>query len=112
MNLPRYKPGNVDYWLGELITEFINGFIAGLGGGSIVGVGVGATQATTTLGDGVSPIKQLLISVASLCLAAIGNGLKRVIVWHDQHPFPNPWPRPTGTTTPPFPTDGQPPATA
>lgn len=103
MNLPRYKAGPVEYWIGESITEFINGFIAGLGGGSVVGVGAGAVQATTALGDGVTPLKQLGISLASLALAAVGNGLKRVIIWHDQNPFPNPWPKPTGLTTPPFP---------
>jgi hypothetical protein len=98
MNLPKYRPGPVEYWIGEAITEFINGFIAGLGGGSVVGVGVGATQATTDLGIGSTPIQQLSISVAALVLSAIGNGLKRVIIWHDKVPFPNPWPRPSETT--------------
>ena len=100
MKLPQYKAGPVDYWIGEAITEFVNGFIAGLGAGGLVGVGVGATQATTALGDGVPAVKQVLISVSSLVLAATGNGFKRVIVWHDQHPFPNPWPKPVDPAPP------------
>lgn len=102
MNLPKYRPGPVEYWIGEAITEFINGFIAGLGGGSVVGVGVGATQATTDLGVGSSPLKQFSISLAALALAAVGNGMKRVIIWHDKTPFPNPWAKPSGITQPPF----------
>lgn len=92
MTIPKYKAGPVEFWIGAAITEFINGFIAGLAGGSVVGVGVGATQATTTLGDGSSPVRQFAISMASMGLSACGNGLKRIIVWHDSHPFPNPWP--------------------
>lgn len=101
MGLPRYRPGPVDYWIGEAITVFINGFISGLGGGSIVGVGIGGTMATTNLGDGTSSFKQLMISLAGLSLSALGNGLKHVIIWHDKTPFPNPWPKPTNQITPP-----------
>ncbi len=102
MNFPRYKPGPVEYWLGAAITEFINGFIAGLGGGSIVGAGVGATTAGTSVGAGLSAINQVALSLLALALSAAGNGLKRVIVWHDANPFPNPWPAPTSNTPPPF----------
>lgn len=102
MTLPRYKAGPVEYWMGAAITEFINGFISGLGGGALVGGGVGATTAGTSLGAGISALNQVWLSLVSMGLAAAGNGLKRVIVWHDQHPFPNPWPEPTGTTGAPF----------
>lgn len=101
MTAPKYIPGRIDYWLWAALTEFINGFIAGLGGGSVVGVGVGTTTATTDLGAGISPGKQVLISLAGLVLTAVGNGLKRVIVWHDQHPFPNPFPE-TPPSQPPL----------
>lgn len=98
MKMPKFQHTAVSYWLAQAATELINGFIAGLGGGSVVGVGTGATMATTDLGSGLSPIKQITIAVASLLMSALGNGLKRVIVWHDQHPFPNPWPDPSGGT--------------
>jgi hypothetical protein len=49
MNPFKYIPGPVDYWLAAALTEFINGFIAGLGGGSVVGAGMGATTAGTSL---------------------------------------------------------------
>lgn len=104
MKMPTYKAGPVEYWLGEAITEGVNGFIAGLGGGCIVGGGVGATTAGTSLGSGIPAQTQLWLSLASALLSAAGNGLKRVIVWHDRNPFPNPWPRPTGNTNPPMPT--------
>jgi hypothetical protein len=94
MKIPGHIPGAVDYWLAAAFTEFTNGFIAGLGGGTFVGAGVGTTTATTGLGAGMSPTAQVLVAVASLVLAAAGNGIKRVIVWHNANPFPNPWPRP------------------
>lgn len=101
MMIPRYKPGPVEYWLAEAITEFVNGFIAGIGGGSVVGAGMGATTAGTSLGTGITALNQMWLAMASAALAAAGNGLKRVIVWHDQHPFPNPWPRPSEPNQPP-----------
>lgn len=94
MNWPKYKAGPVEYWLAEALTQFINGVIAGLGGGSVAGLGVGATTATTELGNTLPPLQQLLISLATLILSATGNGVKRVIIWHDQNPFPNPYPKP------------------
>lgn len=102
MNFPRYKAGPVEFWLAAAFTEFVNGFIAGLGGGTVVGAGVGATTAGTSLGSGLTALNQVFLSLVSVGLAAGGNGVKRVIVWHDQNPFPNPWPKPTGTTNAPF----------
>lgn len=95
MAFPRYKPGPVEYWLAGAFTEFINGFIAGLGGGSVVGAGMGATTAGTSLGDGLSALNQVWLALASAVMAAAGNGMKRVIVWHNSNPFPNPWPKPS-----------------
>jgi hypothetical protein len=97
MTFPRFKAGPVEYWLGGAITEFINGFIAGLGGGSVVGAGMGATTAGTSLGEGLSALNQVGLALASAALAAAGNGMKRVIVWHNSNPFPNPWLKPTAT---------------
>jgi len=92
MNSPNHVPGLVLYWFAAAFTEFVNGFIAGLGGGSIVGVGVGATTAGTQLGVGLTATNQVWLVLASAVLSAAGNGLKRVLVWHNQNPFPNPWP--------------------
>lgn len=92
MNFLKYTPGPIFYWFAAAVTEFINGCIAGVGGGSLVGVGMGATTATTELGNGMSAFHQIILSVASAALAALGNGCKRVIVWHGSgNPFPNPW---------------------
>lgn len=93
MKLPRYCPGPLEHWLGEAFTQFVNGFISGLGGGSLVGAGMGATTAGTALGQGVSAANQVLLSLVSVFLTATGNGLKRIIVWHDNNPFPNIWPQ-------------------
>lgn len=95
MPFPKYRPGPVEYWLAAAATEFVNGFIAGLGTGSFAGVGAGATTGLTSAGDGLTAGKQLLLSAIAFLAAAAGNGLKRFIVWHNQNPFPNPWPAPT-----------------
>lgn len=93
MNLSLLKP--IFLWAAGAATVFVNGFIAGLGGGSVVGLGTGAVTANTTLGDGVSTKHQVLTALCSMVLSAAGNGMKRVIVWHDSHAFPNPWAVPT-----------------
>lgn len=95
MQFPKYKPGPVEYWLAAAATEFINGFIAGLGGGSFAGIGTGAATATTELGASMPPLKQITLSLVAIVATAAGNGIKRVIVWHDQHPFPNPYTPPS-----------------
>lgn len=97
----KYKRCPVDYWATEAFTQFVNGFISGLGGGSAAGVGMGATTAGTSLGAGMTALNQVGIAITSMVLAAAGNGLKRVIVWHDQHPFPNPFGAPPTQPTPP-----------
>jgi hypothetical protein len=90
MDFSRFKPTLL--WASGAATEFINGFIAGLGAGSLVGAGTGAVTANTSLGDGVSTQHQVLTALCSMVLSAAGNGCKRIIVWHDSHPFPNPYP--------------------
>lgn len=93
--LSKYKPGPVDLWLWAALTEFINGFIAGLGGGSFAGLGTGTATAATELGTSLPPLKQVTLALVAIAATATGNGIKRVIVWHDQHPFPNPIQPPT-----------------
>lgn len=90
-----YRPGPVDLWLWAALTQFVNGFIAGLGGASVAGLGVGTTTATTDLGATLGAWQQLALSLAALVASAIGNGVKRVVIWHDSNPFPNPFPAPT-----------------
>lgn len=103
MNFPRYKPGPVDYWLTEAATEFINGFFDGYGGGAASGVGTGVITGTTSLGHDMNGMEQVFIAVAATLTAMLGNAMQAVYIWHKIHRFPNPWPQPTGTTTPPFP---------
>lgn len=98
MEFPKYTPGPIFLWIAAAITEFINGVIAGVGGGSVVGIGMGATTAATDLGTGMSAFHQIWLAVASGVLAALGNGIKRIIVWHGSgNPFPNPWAKPSTT---------------
>lgn len=103
MSFPRYKAGPVEYWLAEAATQFVNGFISGLGGGALAGTGTSIAATSTGLWVGDGYITQILVGVFGMVVAALGSAFKQVIVWHHQNPFPNPWPRPTGTTQPPFP---------
>lgn len=80
-------------WLTEALTVFLNGFIAGLGSGALVGAGTGAL-AVSPAGDGITPDHKLLAALAGALLSAMGNGLKRVVVWQDTHPLPNPFGEP------------------
>lgn len=102
MNFPRYRAGPVEYWVAEAATQFVNGFISGLGGGAIAGAGTGVAASSTGLWAGSDWITQILVAAFGATLAAMGQGFKQVIVWHHNNEFPNPWPRPTGTTPPPF----------
>lgn len=100
--IPRYKAGPVEYWLAEMLTEFINGFIGGLGGGALAGTGTSVAAVSTGLWVGDGYLTQILVGAFGMVVAALGNAFKAVVVWHHNHPFPNPFPRPTGTTNPPF----------
>lgn len=102
MNLPRYKAGPVEYWLAAAFTEFVNGFIDGWGAGIGTGSVTGAFTGTTELGNDMTAIHQVFLSITAVLGAMIGNGLHQVYVWHKTQRFPNPWPEPTGTTQSPF----------
>lgn len=103
MNLPKYKAGPVEYWLAEAITQFINGALAGFKIGATVGVSSGGGVAATDLGTRVSPLLNALIAVGSILITCAACGLNRVADWHKTNEFPNPWPKPSGDTRPPFP---------
>ncbi len=92
--MPSRNPMRPDFtslrlWLSEAATVFLNGCLSGLGGGSLAGAGTGALGATE-VGEGQTPIHRLISAVTAMLLCAIGNGIKRVLVWHDSHPLPNP----------------------
>lgn len=91
MSLPRFKSTPVSLWLGEAVTEFVNGFLDGWGGAGMAGAGTGALTGTTNLGSEMSAINQVLISSGAVGLAMFGSGLQAVYVWHKTHRFPNPW---------------------
>lgn len=100
MNFPKYKPGPVEFWLAEALTQFINGALAGLGTGSAAGVGTGATTMATEVGAKLSSVDHLILSLIAFGAALLGNGLKRFVVWHNDNPFPNPWPKPSSEPQP------------
>lgn len=102
MNWPRYKAGPVEYWIAEAITVFINGAIRGSLGGAALGGAGGATTGFTSVGSGMRPEEKVYVTAALFVGMMIANGWKSFVVWHDSHEFPNPWPRPTGDTKPPF----------
>lgn len=102
MNLPTFRHTPVSLWLGEAMTEFINGCIDGYGGGAVSGAGTGILTGTTEVGADMTAWHQVVISFAAVLAAMLGNGIQTVYIWHKTHRFPNPWPAPTGTTVPPF----------
>lgn len=83
-------------WLTEVLTVFVNGAIAGLPGGSAAGAGGGTLES--------SPAAKLHTALVITALSILGNGVKRVVVWHDTNPMPNPFltaePAPKLTTPP------------
>lgn len=99
---PRYKAGAVEYWIAEAGTVFVNGFLAGVGGGALAGAGSGVAASSTGLWAGADWLTQVLIAACGATVAALGQAFKAFVVWHHDNPFPNPWPRPTGNTNPPF----------
>lgn len=103
MPFPRYKAGPIEYWLAEAATQFVNGFISGLGGGAIAGASTGVAASSTGLWAGADWITQVLVPVFGATIAALGHGFKAVVVWHHHNPIPNPFPQPTGNTNPPIP---------
>ena len=108
MNLPRYKAGPVEYWIAEAGTQFINGALAGIKLGGLIGGGTGVTANLSSISADLSAFKQILLSVSGFLVTMAANGIAQVSTWHQNgHPFPNPWPVPTGTTTPPFQSSGK-----
>lgn len=96
MSLPRFKSTPVSHWLGEAMTEFINGFIDGWGGGVGTGAGTGVLTGTTEVGADLTAWHQVVLAIAALLAAMLGNGLQAVFIWHKTNRFPNPWkPLPT-----------------
>jgi len=94
--IPTHLPA-LFYWTAEAATVFLNGCIAGIGGGSAAGVGTGAVAATTS---GTITPGSLSTALMAAAFAACGNGLKRLVVWHDANPLPNPFAPPVATPTP------------
>lgn len=92
MNLPKYSPGPVDYWLSEAATQFLNGALSGVKLGGLIGGGTGVTTSFSGLGDGLSPVKQILVAVSGFLVTMAANGVAQVSTWHqNNHPFPNPF---------------------
>ncbi len=100
MNVPRFKSTPVSRWAGEALTEFVNGALDGWGGGVGTGAGTGALTGTTAVGESLTAVNQVLLSVAAVLAAMVGSGIQAVYVWHKTHRFPNPW-GPTPTLPPP-----------
>ncbi|MBC7367556.1 MAG: hypothetical protein H7343_12245 [Undibacterium sp.] len=86
-------PPPLSTWCAEAFTVFANGVVAGLGGGGLAGAGTGLLTATP-VGAGLTPDHKLIAAIAAAILSAAGNGLKRLLVWHDAHPLPNPFTAP------------------
>lgn len=72
-------------WLTDAVTMFVNGFVSGIGSGTIVG---GAAAASS---DVMDPQILSVRAAIGLVIAASAHGIKRVVVWQDAHPFPNPF---------------------
>ena len=115
MKFPTYKAGPVENWLADAGTQFVNGFISGwknavgTGGGTGILTG-GLIPGTEQVATNITPIQQIAISAGAAGFSMFMSGMNQVSSWHENgHPFPNPWPMPTGTTTPPFAPPPQPP---
>ena len=62
--------------------------------------GTGAA-AISPIGEGITSDHKLLATAGAILLSAIGNGLKHVVVWHANHPLPNPFIEPPPAPLPP-----------
>lgn len=104
MKLPTYKAGPVEFWIGEAITEFVNGFIAGWKHGVGTGAGTGILTGSTDMAANLTASQQIMVSAGATLFAMFMSGVSQVSSWHEAgNRFPNPWPKSTGNTTPPFP---------
>lgn len=75
-------------WSTEAATVFLNGCIAGIGSGTAAGAGTGAVAATAS--GSITP-GSLSTALLAAAFSAGGNGVKRLVVWHDSNPIPNPF---------------------
>ena len=75
-------------WTSDAVTVLANGILSGLGGGTVAGAGTGAVSVQI---EGGMTHNGMTVALATIALSALGNGLKRVVVWHDSHPIPNPY---------------------
>lgn len=89
--LPRFQSTPVSLWLGEALTEFVNGFIDGWGGGVGTGAGTGVLTGTTEVGADLSAWHQVILALAAVGAAMLGNGVQAVFIWHKTNRFPNPF---------------------
>lgn len=103
MNWPRYKAGPVEYWLSEAATQFLNGALSGIKLGGLIGGGTGVVGNVSAVTSDLPAFKQVLVAVSGFLVTMVANGISQVSTWHVANPFPNPFPRPTDTTQPPFP---------
>jgi hypothetical protein len=90
------------FWLTEAVTIFANGCLAGIGGGASAGVGVGTGAVAVTNAGGLTPSALSSALFAAGC-AAVGNGVKRFMVWHDANPMPNAFVAPSSQSKPTIP---------
>lgn len=74
-------------WLSQAVTVFANGCLSGVGGGSVAGAGTGMI-ASSSVGEGQSAEHKMIAAFGAAILCAVGNGIKRVLVWHDANPIP------------------------
>lgn len=103
MNIPRYKAGPIEYWLAEAATQFINGALAGIKLGGLIGGGTGVSTSLSVIGDDLTAVKQIAVAVSGFLVTMAASGIAQVSRWHENgNPVPNPWPKPTGNTHPPF----------
>lgn len=68
------------FWFSEAATIFANGLLHG--------AAAGGTAALALLKSGATPQVALLSGLS----VAASNGVKRVLVWSDPNPIPNPFP--------------------
>lgn len=95
MNWPKYKQGPVEYWLWEAGTQFINGALAGIKLGGLIGGGTGVTGNIASITADLSAWKQVMVAVSGFLVTMAASGVAQVSDWHKSgHPFPNPYPAP------------------
>ncbi len=100
MKILGYAPGPVEYWLFEAGTQFVNGALSGIKLGGLIGGGTGGVTAFSSVGDGLPPFKQVLLSLSSFIVTMAASGVAQFSSWHQSHPMPNPYPTPAKDNPP------------